>query len=515
MAEPKLRDLLDQGKVDLEVDNPPLLTLATGWPAGLEMLLKAGAEPFAAIEEAIRQEQLQSISLLLDHGCPMFGPDTDLVDFAVDSLVSPNVILLLIERLAGRRQELLQLALDHLPEAVIETSWCNYHVQPRPLLDYNAVKIYDQLKTHCVEVSEALWPGPYTTIYHSPSVHNSSSLAMKLYELGFRDIDKPDDQGTTPLVSAIEACGCENDDCTQLIQWYMDLGVTLGPRPFLTHILNRSIYFPTTIPVGLWSDGRRKLDDMLKIFRQLVHGDAQKNDDCRCWCSTTGCTPVGVVLRKGSFFLIEDSRGLQLLIRRRWLYLLPRDSWLGLALDQDYFAEICKLEIFDRLGMAHTCCHRSQICPKGDFPITSDERKELQEEDQGLKKALDLYVELYLDLLQQHQGSFESFWISWWFSMDHLLPFDRPTNSEDYFHPLHLPGFPKDEPLSKGDDATGYSPDITALTSAVHSCVTLLKPKAIDTFLNQLNAVSLERSIYQQTILKPMGGTQHGNIYLD
>src|SRR5690349_18774960 len=135
-SQPKLRDLLDRGKVDLKVDNPPLLTLAIGWPVGLELLLKSGAEPSLAIEEAILQQQHQSIGLLLDHGCPLFGSVfgqcQNLIDIAISSHVSPSVVLLLIEKLAARRQELLQLALDHLPEAVIKTSWCNYHVRPRP-----------------------------------------------------------------------------------------------------------------------------------------------------------------------------------------------------------------------------------------------------------------------------------------------------------------------------------------------------------------------------------------------
>jgi hypothetical protein len=561
-SESKLRDLLDQGKVDLKVDNPPLLTLAIGWPAGLQMLLNAGAELFDAIESAIQQEQLQSIRLLLDHGCPMFGPYYDLVYLAIYSRVSPNVILLLIERLVGRRQELLQLALDHLPEGVIETSWCNYHLQPRPLLDYNAAEIYEKLKARCAEVPEALWPGPYATIYHSPSVHNNSSLAMKLYGLGFHDINKSDDHGTTPLISAINACGLGRDDCPRLIQCYLDLGVTLNSEPFFTHVLSQSTCFPMMMSAGVWISQKQKLYDMLETFRQLVHGNTQTNDDCRCWCSTTGCTPVGVVLRKRTQPMIYGSRAFPLLRRRRWLYLLPRYSSLGLCLDQSCFTEICRLEIFDRLGMAHTCCDRLEnyfkffpstglevyrykqdkdrleICPQNHFPMTSNERKELQEEDYILKGVLDLYLELYLDLCQQHQGTFESFWISWWFAVDHLLPFELPENSEEDpirgfavkmfgfvpqgdrdsqrdFHPLHLPGFLKEGLCAKARDVTVYSPDITALTSIVHACITLLDPRAIDTFLNQLEPVSLEKCVYQQSILKPMRGTEPGLFDFD
>ena len=151
------------------------------------------------------------------------------------------------------------------------------------------------------------------------------------------------------------------------------------------------------------------------------------------------------------------------------------------------FAE---LEIFDRLGMAHTCCHRLEVCPQNHFPITRDELEELQEEDQSLKEALDMYIELYLDLLRQHQGNFESFWISWWFTVDHFLFVDCPRNSNEEVPPLHLPGFPEYELFFKTQDADGYSPNITALTSTVHLCVTLLDPISIDSFLDQLRAYS-------------------------
>lgn len=491
-SQSKLRDLLHRGKVDLKVDNPPLLTLAIGWPVGLELLLKAGAEPSVAIEEAILQQQHESIGLLLDHGCPvfvsMFGQLQDMVDIAISSHVSPSVVLLLVERLAARRQELLQLALDHLPEAVIETSWCHYHARPRPLLDYQAIEIYEQLKARGVEVPQLLWPGPYTTIYHSQCVLKNSSLAMKLYDLGFHDIDKADGHGTTPLIKAIKACGSDTDDCPRLIQWYLDMGVTLGS--FSTHVLSQSTCFPSMVSARVWISPEQKLYGILEIFRQLSGGDAQTNDDCRCWCSTMGCTPIGVVLRKKAWTLFWFSCALQLRGRRRWLYLLPRYSSLGLNLNQNCFTEIYRLEIFDRLGMAHTCCHRLEVCPQNDFPITRNELEELQEEDQSLKEALDLYLELYLDLLRQHQGGFESFWISWWFAVDRFLPFDCPGNSNEEFLPLRLPGFPEYELCCETQDVNGYSPNITALTSTVHLCVTLLDAIGIDSFLDQLKAYS-------------------------
>ena len=416
------------------------------------------------------------------------GRVEDLVDIAMSYHVSPSVVLLLVERLASRRQELLQLALGHLPEAVIETSWCNYHVRPRPLLDYHAIEIYEQLQAHCVEVSRALWPGPYTTIFHSRYVLNNSSLAMKLYDLGFHDIDKADDHGMTPLIKAIMSCGSDTDDCPRLIEWYLDMGVTLGF--FSTHVLSQSICFPTMVSARVWITQEQELYGILKVFRQLIDGDRQPNDDCRCWCSTMGCTPIGVVLRKKAWTLFWFSCVLQLRGRRRWLYLLPRYSSLGLDLNQTCFTDICRLEIFDRLGMAHTCCHRLEVCPQNHFPITRDELEELQEEDQSLKEALDMYIELYLDLLRQHQGNFESFWISWWFTVDHFLFVDCPRNSNEEVPPLHLPGFPEYELFFKTQDADGYSPNITALTSTVHLCVTLLDPISIDSFLDQLRAYS-------------------------
>ncbi|RSL54126.1 hypothetical protein CEP53_007527 [Fusarium sp. AF-6] len=71
-SETELRRLLRQNKIDLRTTTPSILSLAVGWPNGLQILLDAGANPDDAILTAIFEDHLPSIELLVDNGCSLF-----------------------------------------------------------------------------------------------------------------------------------------------------------------------------------------------------------------------------------------------------------------------------------------------------------------------------------------------------------------------------------------------------------------------------------------------------------
>ncbi|KAF4471437.1 hypothetical protein FALBO_1642 [Fusarium albosuccineum] len=213
-SENELRRLVSLDKVDFKVESLPILSLAVGWPTGLEILLDAGANPEDAILVAIYQQHLPSIEILLDHGCPMLRVDSkayckyltesDLLNFAMEYYDSSwDVVCLLIRKLVERRHELFRLAQKHLPDAYLQAFgyW-----------------IFEELVACGVKVPIALWPGHYATIYHHRRM--TYGLAKKLFDDGFHDIDKPDDKGHTPLlIAAQEDYELEGSGQVRLMRW--------------------------------------------------------------------------------------------------------------------------------------------------------------------------------------------------------------------------------------------------------------------------------------------------------
>jgi hypothetical protein len=95
----------------------------------------------------------------------------------------------------------------------------------------------------------------------------------------------------------------------------------------------------------------------------------------------------------------------------------------------------CRLEIFTRLGMAHTCCrygyHFSDICT-----VSSDERSELQEEDTkaGLVDDLNSMMDKYEDLEANHPGPLSEFLASWWSYLNNILGYNETWEGRGEHH---------------------------------------------------------------------------------
>ncbi|KAI8718034.1 hypothetical protein NCS52_00881200 [Fusarium sp. LHS14.1] len=499
-SEARLSFLLMQNKIDLKTKTPCILSLAVGWTAGLQVLLDAGANPDDAISAAIWEHHLPSIELLIDHGCSLFSngryfPGNDIFSEAHSSAATPEVICLLVQKLVERRLELQQLASKELSETCLERLGLHKHHHSLSSPDYKALEVFRQLEAHKVQVPNSLWPGSWTTLYHHD--YATDTLAKALYNAGFLSIDELDEHGHSPLMKTMLHWNFRAR--ISLVQWYLSKGSRLPRSLVYVEFLARAIDFAEMVSESVWITKDLRLFGPLKIFQELHPEGVEQRDSCRCWCSTTGCSPIGIILRRAYFwFRFTFTR------RQRWLFNLARYSSLGLSLGKDTFAEICRLEIFDRLGMAHTCSHGQRKTYHSDDNYYSgndcgdkgsSERVEIQEEDRHLKQALDSYLELYLCLLHTHADRFDFFWMAWWIAIEYFLPFEK--NSVYYCRRrVKLDNVCDPQSYDEAQSHDSYEPNVEAITAFLADCVPQLASEASPRFWDQLKLKGDDSTYY-------------------
>ena len=87
---------------------------------------------------------------------------------------------------------------------------------------------------------------------------------------------------------------------------------------------------------------------------------------------------------------------------------------------EDVYGEFCRIEIFERLGMAHTCC---SISFYRQSKLTDDEELlELRSEDEELSKQLESWMGGYFAARLDSSGDPFEFCVSWWKKRDADLP---------------------------------------------------------------------------------------------
>lgn len=451
-SEEDLRSLIALNADDLETVAPHPLALAVGWLTGLEILLESGIAPSAAIAAAITQEDVESVGLLLDYGCPIFlqecGHDyinRNLIQYSMARWSPLPIISILAGEIAERRQRLYELAVENLPEVRLQEIRANGEGASGSVLDYQAESVFRQLHQIGTKNFQNLYPGTEVTIYHHRRI--TYPIAKTLYKAGFHDLDIPDEKGRTPLMKTIR--DSLDSDGLRLILWYLQKGAdplrTLPDGQDLLHYFASGAQY--LLSAEVWDQPAWSRCNAIGVFGKLYQANGLRDaDGCSCWCSSAGCTPAALVLKQRESGGGNYGQLGKLTRRRRWLFHLPRYSSMGLHLTQQSYEDICRLEIFDRLGMAHTCGtykydkSEMSVCYLSD----PEERQELQDEDRELKSILDAYVELFLELLHTYSGDFEIFWIAWWLALEVFLPFqwDRAWSVEsiEEYPLIWLPG---------------------------------------------------------------------------
>ncbi|KAI1413166.1 hypothetical protein F5Y13DRAFT_189528 [Hypoxylon sp. FL1857] len=412
-------------------------TLAVGWPEGLHLLVDRGCDIAQAFDLTCARKDEKSASILLSTNRPIFSRNYTewyLSDkhksketshpFWVLSIASSCMPIFRIatEELRRRREDIKKLTLLYLNQDErnrlgLPSSWA---------MDENGREIYRLLEQRTIVPKEldCLAGGSPHCSWNVRSTQHHGVL----YDAGFTNLNVPCRHNKTPLAEL-----CEDSYVT--LMKHMKLpgnhDSNLLNRPdrevLLTKCNDGIIWF---LERGAWpnfcfGDNLDPRWPHLLFYLCLAVSPAEAcnqaidtcsygfvADQCECFCSSGGCIPPFL------FWRCDNDEHIYCKIRlahrtenlRRWTKALN----LGSTQKEYWYREICQLELFERLGMGHTCCKSRR---------STTEAREIRSEDMLSARQLMQLLHLYKrtrKLLINYP--IEEFWTVWWEAVDNILP---------------------------------------------------------------------------------------------
>lgn len=283
-----------------------------------------------------------------------------------------------------------------------------------------------------------LEPNDNISAYHFwDGWEGAAKLLDALYESGMTEIDLKSRHQETPLLYRVSRVR-NSEPVPEAILWFLQKGANPsfdGPESWP----NILFCLPVATEIGKLRSGRLKTT--AAFYGSIC--DPLQTDDCQCHCSSSGCLPFRQILTCRMTTCYPKWHKIHCLSRTR-LKFESLEDWAEIHGVEDWqmetiCTESCRLEVFDRLGMAHTCCsigisfgENTRGRNRGLTGECTDriwrqkfpeaERELLRDEDEELREQLDLIMEAYKRMRETCSGSLEEYWEWWWQTLDDILP---------------------------------------------------------------------------------------------
>lgn len=399
------------------------------------MLLDSGADPSDAIHCAIAYEDEECLEILLDSGSRLvaetgsrtcnhqgFWADRrSVIEFALDRnearrTFNPRIQSLLVAALVKDRRQLMDIAtIPLLSSQLRELGWRNPQDR-HEVIDSAALPVSKRLEAMQVlkPEHERLWPGQQNSVYHTYFM--TADFAESLFLAGFTDVDAVGVNGKTPLLEHLHAFPWWRGELTL---WFLEHGARKLVFPGCNDIT-----FVHILAANLATFGKRDLGKWIPKILEKCSDILPVNlrDNCSCFCSGRGCSPVHALVKgvNHQWKSCWDPNPSPFWDRKKDLFQFWHASNANHMDSRVDFADICRLEIFERLGMRHTCCTFSG---GSEFePMDASEASEFEEEDHYLNDHLEALTHLYSQLSTEYVARFEQFWENWWIVLQQFLP---------------------------------------------------------------------------------------------
>lgn len=426
--------------------------LAANWPAGVSILLNAGANNlvnerdnvgFLPVAYATHLDCLASVQLLVGADCASYGQDlldeySYLHEPLWDSIgrSSDEVAKFFLQALVDRRRRLAGIASQELPCSVKKS----IDILPDKVIDASAALVYSLLKQNHVRLPPSLAvPSGWQTIYHL--LHSlllysrfcsPTYWADLFYNAGFHDFTGYDASGRNVLMDIFYRS--VSDDKVpvylDLYLWYLRKGVKLGHKNFrMTDEGDWISHTPGAFYVGSFIVEILSLSPLIErnstqLRSLLTKVVAERtSDDCKCGCSINGCDALTSMLKERrryqtAIYREPDQDFYQFPILLANLLNITNDGWTFFP------AEILRFLTFERLEMTHTCCvyHEESWCHDYFSVFDDNNRVEIQEEESAdLEQLESLMLEFrraYTDLGASLPDFLQGYWTT---RMDHVM----------------------------------------------------------------------------------------------
>lgn len=348
-----------------------LLDLAFGWPRGIQILLRAGADAHAYkikfVEDTESGSIYQSAKLLLQAGC---GFDFYHIRRCDEIENGDAMRSLLIHELVARLKGLWDLAKCFLPPEKLPGLMRNNDMDAeKPIIfDVWTTQIHSAFKEQQISIDPSLQTphnGQWQSVYHYPWFRPKT--LQGIYDYGFRGINDLDLNGISPLMVhgsrfKYSKDGVDVWEVIDQVSWLISKSADPNrpvPRTSSTiaHHLTYNLLAswavrPYMSPGKEWRNWR----DMLLGCEDTIAIIPSAGDGCVCACSPSGCSAISLWLRQTMapisliwfFKRREDSES--------WLREMVTTFILWAGDNPTVYRAVIRFFTFDALGLRHVCC---------------------------------------------------------------------------------------------------------------------------------------------------------------
>jgi hypothetical protein len=408
------------------------LKLAVGWPIGVKILLEEECFTMEAIELAIRTNNIESLEIMLSNWSehPVdWWPEDMLRDWLRTGTPPSYRMILEVASSYGSGET------HHCVVRYLNRSLWSFN-----RLDFKCAKKGEKFGSAASDEESSRCGAPISSepnsniwAYHFlDEWGGAGKLLDALYESGITAIDLKGRDQETPLLYRLSRFR-DFELVPEAIIWFLQKGA--NPNFDAPHSWpNIFFYLPLVMSFNKTSPGR--LENTAPFYSSIC--DPFETDGCECYCSSSGCLPFRQTLTcrvTENFPRWHENNCLgRTRVKFESLEDLARINGVEDCQMATPYTETCRLEVFDRLGMAHTCCsieygngisHREFGYWTGRFwrqRFPKAEKERLQDEDGELREQLDLIMEAYRRMRETYSGSLEGFWEWWWQTLDDILP---------------------------------------------------------------------------------------------
>ncbi|OIW33342.1 hypothetical protein CONLIGDRAFT_171939 [Coniochaeta ligniaria NRRL 30616] len=440
-----------------------LMYLAARWHDGLPHLLEAGFPPGPTIMDALREDDLQALKIASTY------PGWTLTAVLPSARLSSDPLQqFLVDAVRKQRDDILQLCYKHLTMAEL----AKLKLPGLTPLDANIALAHRMLGAKGILTEDVRYmrDGPAYSSFRSMIIWGGQparivALLEKLYAAGFRDID-----GSVLFASILWErwsafdINLRDKSACEVLSWLaakasLPLGSIVKNWP--------SAMFDLAFTYGESFARQKNRAQVTTLLAALTTCcDATQRDACECFCSQGGCLPSRLFLTRKMHGALYDNLFAHSQNAHLSTHLSSRDNrdqmlrlWCQVCLlDEKWTAvhleDSVRVEVFDRLGMVHTCC---EVASGEEEPqefadpalwcleawrVSDEERRHVQNEDAELNDQLELIMEAYGSYAQGSAGSAgssEDMLKGWWRILDEILPQTHDTEGMKRSDPEKYP----------------------------------------------------------------------------